>query len=62
MRIEVDWVDGTTGKVLWHDTETGLADWQWKDLWHMDDVARDLLLTTSTDKAVTALVDELEGR
>ena len=62
VRIQVDWVDGTTGKVLWHDTETGLADWQWKDLWHMDDVARDLLLTTSTDKAVTALVDELEGR
>lgn len=61
VRIEVDLVDGKTGAVLWHDSETGLADWQWSHIWHMDDVTRDRLLNESTDKAVQELVQELQG-
>ncbi len=62
VRIEADLVDGATGEVLWHDTETGLADWHWKDVWHMDDAMRDKLLKESTDKAMMDLVNELEGK
>jgi hypothetical protein len=62
VRIDVDLVDGATGTVLWHDTETGLAGWHWKNLWHMDDPTRDLLLKTSADQAASDLVGELEGK
>lgn len=62
VRIEADLVDGKTGKVLWHDSETGMADWHWKDLWHMDKSRRDVLLTRSTDKAVDDLVAQLEAK
>ena len=61
VRIEADLVDGKTGAVLWHDSETGLADRHWNHLWHMGDAARDSLLTDSTDKTVKDLVEELEG-
>lgn len=61
VRIEVDTVDGKTGAVLWHDSETGLADWHWDHVWHMDNATRDHLLTESTDKAVKDLVQVLEG-
>lgn len=62
VRIEADLVDGKTGAVLWHDSETGMADWHWKHLWHMDAATRDTLLTISTDKAVDDLVNELSGK
>ena len=62
VRIEADLVDGKTGKVLWHDSETGMADWHWKDLWHMDPNRRGVLLTRSTDEAVDDLVEELEAK
>lgn len=62
VRIDADLVDGVSGKVLWHDTETGLAGWHWKNVWHMGDATRDLLLKTSAEKAVTALVQELQGK
>lgn len=61
VRIDADLVDGATGKVLWHDTETGLASWRWGNVWHMDDATRDSLLQTSSDKAMTGLVNELSG-
>lgn len=61
VRIEADLVDGKTGAVLWHDNETGLADWHWDHVWHMDDTTRDRLLTESTDHAVKDLVQVLEG-
>lgn len=61
VRIDADLVDGTTGKVLWHDTETGLADWHWKNVWHMDTDMRNQLLAASTAHAMRDLVDELEG-
>ncbi len=62
VRIEVDLIDGKSGAVLWHDSETGMADWHWKNLWHMDDKKRDALLQRSTDKAVDDLVKELERK
>ena len=62
VRIDVDLVDGNTGAVLWHDSETGMDDWHWGHLWHMDDATRGVLLKNSTDKAVKELVEELEGR
>ena len=62
VRIEADLVDGKTGVVLWHDSETGMTDWHWKNLWHMDDKIRDSLLQHSTDKAMDDLVKELERK
>ncbi len=62
VRIEADLVDGRTGVVLWHDSETGMADWEWKHLWHMDKATQDALLTISTHKMADALVKELEGQ
>jgi hypothetical protein len=61
VRIEADLVDGRTGKVLWHDSDTGMADWHWHDVWHMNDARRDTLLSISTDKAIADLVKELES-
>ena len=60
VRIEADLVSGKTGKVLWHESETGMADWHWTNLWHMDDARRDTLLQHSTDHAIDNLVKELE--
>lgn len=62
VRIDADLVDGKTGQVLWHDTETGLADWHWGNVWHMDDAERDQLLEISADHAMRNLVNELEGK
>lgn len=62
VRIDADLVDGKTGKVLWHDTETGLADWHWHNVWHMDAATQNQLLEISTDHAMRDLVNELEGR
>lgn len=62
VRIEVDLVDGRTGVVLWHDSETGMDDWHWHNLWRMDDVTRDSLITNSTDNAVNKLIEELDDR
>lgn len=60
VRIEADLVDGRTGQVIWHDSETGMADWHWHDVWHMNNTRRDTLLGISTDKAIADLVKELE--
>lgn len=62
VRIEADLVDGKTGQVIWHDSETGMADWHWKHLWHMNAATRDTLLTISTHKAMDDLVNELEEK
>lgn len=62
VRIDIDLVDGSTGAVLWHDSETGMDDWHWRNLWHMDNGTRDILITNSTDDAVKALVNELDDR
>lgn len=62
VRMEADLVDGKTGAVLWHDSETGMAGWQWGHLWHMDDATRHDLITISTERMVNDLVNELEGK
>lgn len=62
MHIDADLVDGKTGKVLWHDTETGLADWHWHNVWHMDAATQDKLLEISTDHAMRDLVNELQTK
>lgn len=62
VRIEIDLVDGRTGAVLWHDSETGMDDWHWRNLWHMNNGTRDILITNSTGNAVKALVNELGDR
>lgn len=59
VRIEIDLVDGRTGAVLWHDSETGMDDWHWHNLWHMDEATRDSLISNSTGNAVKALANEL---
>lgn len=62
VRIEADLVDGKTGKVLWHDSETGLADWHWANVWHMNAVTQDQLLQISTDHAMADLMNALESK
>jgi len=62
VRIEADLVDGTDGRVLWQDSETGLAGWRWGHLWHMDAATRDALLQTATDRMSDDLMVGLEGR
>lgn len=62
VRIDADLVDGKTGKVLWHDSETGLADWHWANVWHMNAVTQDQLLQISTDHAMADLVNALQGK
>lgn len=62
VRIEADLVDGKTGKVLWQDSETGMAGWTWGHLWHMDEGTRDDLLKASAERMATDWVTELEGR
>lgn len=62
VRIDADLVDARSGAVLWHDSETGMAGWEWKHLWHMDDDTRDELLQISTGKMAQELVTELEGK
>lgn len=61
VRMEADLVDGKTGAVLWHDSETGMAAWRWHNLWHMDTAGRDRLIAISTDSMVNDLITELEG-
>lgn len=60
VRIEADWIAGRSGEVLWSDAHTGLAAWRWKNLRHVDDATRDVLLDASTRKAVEALARSLE--
>lgn len=62
VRIDADLVDGKTGKVLWHDAETGLADWHWANVWHMNAPTQDQLLEISTDHAMKDLVNELQSK
>lgn len=61
VRLDADLVDGESGAVLWHESETGMADWRWDHLWHMDDATRAGLIQVSTDRSADALVKELEG-
>ena len=60
VRIEADMVDGHSGQVLWHTAHTGLSRWRWRNVRHMDDVARDALLDTSMRKAVAKLAKGVE--
>lgn len=62
VHIDADLVDGKTGKVLWHDVQTGLADWHWANVWHMNAATQDQLLEISTDHAMKDLVNELQGK
>lgn len=61
VRLDADLVDGESGAVLWRESETGMADWRWDHLWHMDDATRAGLIQVSTDRSADALVKELEG-
>lgn len=56
VRIEEDLIDGQDGEVLWHDSETGMADWHWRNLWHMDSGRREGLLNESMNNAAEKLV------
>jgi hypothetical protein len=60
VRIEADVVDGQSGQVLWHAAHTGLSRWQWRNVPHMNDAARDTLLDTSMRKAVEKLAEGLK--
>jgi len=62
VRIEADLVDGSSGRLLWRDSATGMAAWSWGHLWHMDDATRDGLLQESIDRMTDELVIELEGK
>lgn len=60
VRIEEDLVDGQNGKVLWHDSVTGMADWHWRNLWHMDAERRNGLLQEAMNKAAEKLARVLK--
>ena len=59
VRIEADMIDGRSGDVLWHEAQTGLSRWRWRNLRHMDDASRDALLDASMRKALKALSHDL---
>lgn len=60
VRIEEDLIDGQDGEVLWQDSETGMADWHWRNLWHMDGGRREELLNDSMNNAAEKLVRVLK--
>lgn len=62
VRIQADLVDGKTGTVLWHDSETGLADWHWANVWHMNAATQNQLLQISTDHVMANLVNALQNK
>jgi len=62
VRVDADLIDGTSGAVLWHGSETGMAGWQWGHLWHMDQETQGDLLRISTDRMVDDLVTDLGGK
>lgn len=61
VRVEADLIDGRSGAVLWHGSDTGMAGWTWRHLWHMDDATRTALLQVSTAHALRGLTRDLAG-
>ena len=58
VRIAEDLVGGE-GRVLWQGSETGLADWRWANLWHMDKGRREALLDASLQRAARKVAQAL---
>ncbi len=60
VRIDADLVDASTGHVIWHESQTGMADWEWGHLWTMPTDQKNQLLARSMKKAATTLARRLE--
>lgn len=61
VRLDADLVDAGTGHVVWHESQTGMAGWEWNHLWTMPPDQQNRLLARSMKKAATTLVGRLEN-
>ncbi len=61
VRLDADLIDAGTGHVVWHESQTGMAGWEWNHLWAMHPDQQNQLLARSMKKAASTLVRRLES-
>ena len=61
VRIEADLLDGKTGHLLLHIKHTGMATWQWRNVWHMDGAKREQLQNQSLQRAVSSVLNDVNN-
>ena len=61
VRVEADVIDGHDGAILLHTKHTGMASWEWKNVWHMSDMKIELLTEQSLERAVSSALNDVNN-